>query len=57
MKALLLLLLAIACELVGTTALKLSDGMTKWVPTLFVFTGYGPAPAQDQGPPWPGGSD
>ena len=43
MKALPLLLLAIACELVGTTALKVSDGMSKVVPTIFVVLGYGGA--------------
>src|SRR3954447_5245057 len=40
MHPLLLLPLAIACELVGTTALKLSDGFTRWLPAVFVVLGY-----------------
>ncbi|MFC1673014.1 DMT family transporter [Pseudomonadota bacterium] len=36
-----LLGLAIAAEVVGTAALKASDGMSKWGPTAFVIVGYG----------------
>ena len=43
MNAFVLLLLAIASEVVGTTALKVSDGMTRVVPTIVVFVGYGAA--------------
>ena len=38
--AYLLLALAIVAEVVGTLALKMSDGFTKIVPTIFVFVGY-----------------
>jgi small multidrug resistance pump len=41
--AFLLLLLAIASEVAATTALKISDGMTRLVPTIFVVIGYGTA--------------
>lgn len=34
------LLLAIAGEVMGTSALKASDGMTKWLPALFAIVGY-----------------
>ncbi|WP_218312536.1 DMT family transporter [Alteromonas antoniana] len=37
------LAIAIVAEVAATSALKLSDGMTKWVPTLFVIVGYGVA--------------
>ena len=35
-----LLILAIAAEVVGTSFLRLSEGMTRPVPTLLVFTAY-----------------
>lgn len=35
------LLLAIAAEVIGTSCLKLSEGMTKPLPTLVVLTAYG----------------
>ena len=38
--AYLLLALAIVCEVVGTLALKMSEGFTKVIPTIFVFIGY-----------------
>ena len=38
--AYLLLALAIIAEVVGTLALKMSEGFTKIVPTIFVFVGY-----------------
>ena len=38
--AYLLLALAIVAEVVGTLALKMSEGFTKVVPTIFVFVGY-----------------
>ncbi len=34
------LLIAIAGEVMGTSALKASDGMSKLLPTLFVILGY-----------------
>ena len=37
----LLLLLAIAAEVVGTSCLKLSAGMSRLVPTLIVLAAYG----------------
>jgi small multidrug resistance pump len=37
----LLLLAAIACEVIGTSFLKLSAGMTRPGPTLLVLTAYG----------------
>ncbi|WP_044413170.1 DMT family transporter [Thiomicrospira microaerophila] len=37
----LLLTLAILAEVIGTTALKLSDGFTKLGPSLVVLIGYG----------------
>ena len=39
----LILTLAIIGELVGTTALKLSAGFTRFLPSLFVVAGYGAA--------------
>ena len=39
----LILTLAIIGELVGTTALKLSAGFTRFLPSLFVIAGYGAA--------------
>lgn len=41
MKIALILFLAILSEVIGTTALKLSDGFTKLVPSLIVVLGYG----------------
>lgn len=38
--AYLLLALAIVSEVVGTLALKMSEGFTKVIPTIFVFVGY-----------------
>lgn len=38
--AYLLLVVAILCEVVGTLALKMSDGFTRLVPSLFVVLGY-----------------
>jgi small multidrug resistance pump len=35
-----LLILAIAAEVIGTSFLRLSEGMTRPVPTLLVFTAY-----------------
>ena len=35
------LLLAIIAEVVGTSALKASDGFTKWIPNVIVIVGYG----------------
>ena len=35
-----LLLLAISAEVIGTSCLRLSEGMTKPVPTLLVFMAY-----------------
>lgn len=35
------LALAIACEVIGTTALQASDGFTRIGPSLLVVTGYG----------------
>ena len=35
-----LLLLAISAEVIGTSCLRLSEGMTRPVPTLLVFTAY-----------------
>lgn len=41
MKTALILFLAILSEVIGTTALKLSDGFTKLVPGVIVVLGYG----------------
>ena len=38
-----LLILAIMAEVVGTAALKSSDGFTRWLPSLIVVAGYGVA--------------
>ena len=35
-----LLLLAISAEVIGTSCLRLSEGMTRPLPTLLVFTAY-----------------
>lgn len=40
MKPWLLLAMAIVAEVVGTTALKASDGFTRLVPSLIVIVGY-----------------
>lgn len=40
MEAYLYLIMAIAGEVMGTSALKASDGMTKLVPSLFAIVGY-----------------
>lgn len=37
------LALAIACEVIATTALKASDGMQHWRPGVLVVLGYGSA--------------
>jgi len=39
----LLLLLAVGCEVVGTTALKASHGFRRLGPSLLTVAGYGPA--------------
>jgi len=36
-----LLIAAICLEVCGTTCLKLSDGFTKWVPSVLIFVFYG----------------
>jgi multidrug transporter EmrE-like cation transporter len=41
MKPWLLLALAIVSEVIATTALKASDGLTRWPPSLVVVVGYG----------------
>ncbi|MFA5216396.1 multidrug efflux SMR transporter [Sulfuricurvum sp.] len=41
MQAWLLLALAIALEVAGTTSMKLSDGMHKIFPTIMIFVFYG----------------
>jgi small multidrug resistance pump len=41
MKIALILFFAILSEVIGTTALKLSDGFTKLVPSVIVVLGYG----------------
>ena len=41
MKYWFLLLVAIVCEVVATTALKSSNGFTRLLPTAVVITGYG----------------
>lgn len=43
MNAWVLLVFAILGELVGTTALKLSVGFSRLLPSVFVFVGYGAA--------------
>jgi len=37
------LIIAILFEVSGTTCMKISDGLTKLVPTLFIFFFYGGA--------------
>jgi len=36
-----LLVCAIIMEVCGTTCLKLSEGFTKWVPSVLIFVFYG----------------
>jgi len=36
-----LLIAAICMEVCGTTCLKLSEGFTKWVPSVLIFVFYG----------------
>ncbi|MDD5647960.1 MAG: multidrug efflux SMR transporter [Dehalococcoidia bacterium] len=36
-----LLIAAIIMEVCGTTCLKLSDGFTRWVPSVLIFVFYG----------------
>jgi small multidrug resistance pump len=36
-----LLIAAICMEVCGTTCLKLSDGLTKWLPSVLIFVFYG----------------
>jgi small multidrug resistance pump len=43
MKSWLLLLLAVVCEVVGTSAIKYSNGFTKIAPSIVVFIGFGVA--------------
>jgi len=43
MKSWMLLLCAVFCEVVGTSAIKYSEGFTKVVPTIVVFIGFGVA--------------
>lgn len=43
MNAWALLILAIIAEVIGTAALKSSDGFTRWLPSLIVVAGYGVA--------------
>lgn len=43
MTGFLLLLVAIASEIVATTSLKLSDGFTRLAPSVLVVLGYGAA--------------
>ena len=35
------LVAAIACEVVATSALKATEGFTRWQPTALVVAGYG----------------
>ncbi|MBM7650142.1 small multidrug resistance pump [Bacillus ectoiniformans] len=37
------LAIAIICEVIGSSMLKMSSGFTKWWPSLIVFIGYGTA--------------
>lgn len=41
MKTLIILFFAILAEVIGTSALKLSNGFTKWLPSIVVVIGYG----------------
>lgn len=40
MKTGLILLIAIASEVIATTALKFSNGFTQWIPSVVVVVGY-----------------
>ena len=35
------LTIAIVLEVMGTTAMKLSEGLTRWLPTMLIFVFYG----------------
>lgn len=35
-----ILLVAIVCEVIGTTCMKLSDGFTRYIPIIFMFVFY-----------------
>ncbi|MBW4438594.1 MAG: multidrug efflux SMR transporter [Pleurocapsa minor GSE-CHR-MK-17-07R] len=41
MNAIVFLIIAIASEITATTALKLSEGFTRWLPGLVSIIGYG----------------
>jgi len=41
MSAWIWLIIAIAAEVMGTTCLKLSEGFTRWIPSILVVLGYG----------------
>lgn len=43
MKSWLFLMIAIIGEVIATSALKSSDGFTKWLPSVVVVVGYGVA--------------
>ena len=43
MKSWLLLLVAVVCEVVGTSAIKYSNDFTKVIPSIVVFVGFGMA--------------
>jgi small multidrug resistance pump len=40
MQSWLILIAAIVAEVIGTTSLKLSEGFTRWLPSLIVVLGY-----------------
>lgn len=41
MKIAIIFVLAVLSEVIATTALKFSDGFTKWLPSLVTVVGYG----------------
>ncbi len=41
MRTALIFFFAVLCEVIGTTALKLSEGFTKFIPSVVVVVGYG----------------
>ena len=41
MKSWLLLLAAVVSEVIGTSAIKYSEGFTKVIPSIIVFVGFG----------------
>ena len=43
MKSWLILLCAVVCEVVGTSAIKYSEGFTKVIPSIVVFVAFGMA--------------